>query len=126
MEVSIGTTPVLRSGNATAENRAAIDMASYQRVQPALSVVVPTRNEAENIKPLVVRLEQALSGISLEIIFVDDSDDGTVAAIEALQTQTSSRIELIHRQPDQRTNGLSGAVVEGLRAAEAPWVCVMD
>src|SRR6266498_3614961 len=130
MEVSIGTTSVARSGDVTAKDRAAMHMtsaaASYQLVQPALSVVLPTRNEAENIEPLVRRLEQALSGISLEIVFVDDSDDGTVAAIEAVQSQTRSSIKLIHRQPGRRTNGLSGAVVEGLRAAEAPWVCVMD
>jgi len=42
-----------------------------------LSVVVPTRNERENIGLLIQRLEAALSDLPCELIFVDDSDDGT-------------------------------------------------
>jgi putative flippase GtrA len=62
----------------------------------------------------------------MEIIFVDDSDDGTVAAIERVQAQGICDVKLIHRPSDRRENGLSGAVVEGLRSARSNWVCVMD
>lgn len=93
---------------------------------PGLSIVVPTRNEAGNIATLVERLEQALPDTSLEILFVDDSDDDTVAMIEAVREQARSDIKLIHRPAGQRDGGLGGAVVAGLRMAEASWVCVMD
>src|SRR6266567_2251619 len=46
--------------------------------QPAtydLTVVIPTRNERDNIMPLLHELQEALDGIRVEIIFVDDSDD---------------------------------------------------
>ena len=43
---------------------------------PAVSVVVPTRNEADNVAELVRRLERAVPGLPMEIIFVDDSTDG--------------------------------------------------
>jgi hypothetical protein len=45
-----------------------------------LSVVVPTRNERENTGLLIQRLEAALSDLPCELIFVDDSDDGTPQA----------------------------------------------
>ena len=53
------------------------------RPTPAVSVVVPTRAEAENVGALVARLERVLPDLPLEIIFVDDSDDDTPDAIRA-------------------------------------------
>jgi len=62
----------------------------------------------------------------MEIIFVDDSTDDTPDAIEALRGHYRPETILIHRPEQQRGDGLGGAVVRGLRAARAPWVCVMD
>lgn len=45
--------------------------------QFALSMIIPTRNEAGNIKPLLDRIGQATRGISTEVVFVDDSTDNT-------------------------------------------------
>ena len=42
-----------------------------------LSVLVPTRNEADNVAPLVERLERCLLDTGCEVVFVDDSDDDT-------------------------------------------------
>ena len=45
-----------------------------------LSVVVPVRNEAENIRPLIAEIDAAIEplGIAYEIVYVDDgSDDET-------------------------------------------------
>ena len=45
---------------------------------PAVSVIVPVRNEAENIAPLVAEIAAALAGRSFEVIYVNDgSTDGT-------------------------------------------------
>ena len=61
-------------------------MASYRRSslelepvepEPLLTVVVPTKNERENVPHVVERLEAALPTVPLEIVFVDDSNDGT-------------------------------------------------
>jgi dolichol-phosphate mannosyltransferase len=92
-----------------------------------LSVIVPTRNESGNVKLLLDRLAQALKDTPLEVIFVDDSSDDTPQVIQAhAQDYSCLEIKLIHREADQRTGGLSGAVVEGMRHAQSPWVCVMD
>ena len=50
---------------------------------PAVSVVVPVRNEAENIAPLVAEIAAALAGRAFEVIYVNDgSTDGTEAELE--------------------------------------------
>ena len=74
--------------------------------------------------PLVARLERVLPDLPVEIIFVDDSDDETPDAIRSIDS--SRAVYLIHRRPEHRDGGLGGAVVAGIRAARAPFVCVMD
>jgi len=92
---------------------------------PVVSVVVPTRNERGNIRPLVDRLARVLPDHPIEIVFVDDSEDGTDAAIAELRRDDVD-IRLIHRTGSARWGGLGGAVVDGIRVASASWVCVMD
>jgi glycosyltransferase involved in cell wall biosynthesis len=91
-----------------------------------LSIVTPTRNEAKNVVALVRSLEAALPDVRKEIIFVDDSDDETPAMVQRVRLQAQCEVILLHRPPGQRSDGLGGAVVMGLRAARAPYVCVMD
>jgi dolichol-phosphate mannosyltransferase len=91
--------------------------------QLALSVVIPTRNEAENIPELVLRLNQRLD-VPAELVFVDDSSDHTPEVIAAAAGWSQLPVRLLHRpRPD---GGLGGAVVLGLREAQAPWAVVMD
>ncbi|HMM42480.1 MAG TPA: glycosyltransferase [Thermomicrobiales bacterium] len=91
----------------------------------AVSVIVPTRNEAGNVAALVRRLEHALPSVA-EVIFVDDSDDDTPAAIAAERDRARMPVRLLHRAPGERQGGLGGAVVLGLREARYEWACVMD
>ncbi|HEX8990497.1 MAG TPA: glycosyltransferase family 2 protein [Anaerolineales bacterium] len=97
-----------------------------------LSVIVPTRNEAGNIETLLERIQNAFagasfSGTSIEVIFVDDSTDDTPQVVETAAGHFPNlHIQLIHRAPEQRADGLGGAVVTGLAAAISPYACVMD
>ena len=95
-------------------------------VTGAVSLVVPTRNEAGNISELLVRLGRLPAGVLGEVIFVDDSDDDTPAAIAYLAPSVDFPVSVIHREPGDRIGGLSGAVVEGFRRARGPWLGVMD
>jgi glycosyltransferase involved in cell wall biosynthesis len=92
----------------------------------SLSVIIPTRNEAGNIIPLLSRIGRAVAGISTEVIFVDDSSDDTAEVIRNSISNSRMQVNLIVRPPGQRLGGLGGAVVEGLRAAHGTWACVMD
>lgn len=95
---------------------------------PLVCVIVPTRNEGVNVRPLVTRIANAQRGVPTEVIFVDDSDDETPAVVEELieELASSITIRLLHRPEGTRRGGLGGAVLEGFRVARAPWVCVMD
>ena len=94
------------------------------RMAIVLSVVVPTRNERENIGPLIQRLEAALSDQPCELIFVDDSDDETPGAIRGLRSSLPVRV--IERQGEERRGGLATAVVAGIERARGEYVCVLD
>jgi dolichol-phosphate mannosyltransferase len=92
---------------------------------PVVSVVIPTRNEANNIQPLVGRVTTALAVTPFEICFVDDSDDSTGDLLLDL-AQSNPSIRCVLRQGADRKGGLSTAVVAGLRMARGRYVCVMD
>ena len=89
-------------------------------------MLVPTRNEAGNVGPLVARLGPVLAGLGGEVLFVDDSDDHTPAAVAAAASAAAVPVRLLHRARAERTGGLGGAVQEGLAAATARWTVVMD
>jgi glycosyltransferase involved in cell wall biosynthesis len=88
-----------------------------------VSVVIPTYNERQNVAPLLARLRDALAGIESEIIFVDDSDDGTPA--EILRHKMPG-VSVVHRERGERAGGLSTAVLRGIAAATGRYVCIMD
>lgn len=103
------------------------DQTRLSDAAPALSVVIPTRNEAGNVLPLLSHLQEALKEVPAEVIFVDDSTDDTPAIVNSAVDQFGSlQVRLLHREPDQRTGGLGGAVTLGLQNARAEYACVMD
>jgi hypothetical protein len=102
----------------------------FEQAHYNLSVVTPTRNECDNIVPLLNILKAALDGISVEVIFVDDSDDDTPVVVQAAISHLDStqfHIRLEHRSegPD-RAGGLATAVDRGLKLAQAKYVAVID
>lgn len=90
---------------------------------PALSIIIPTFNEVDNIRPLVGRLHETLVGIEWEVIFVDDdSADHTIDIIRRISLQ-DRRVRGIRRV---NRRGLAGACLEGILSSSAPIVAVMD
>ena len=88
-----------------------------------LTVVVPCRNEAENVPVMVERLDQALAGVAWEVVFVDDdSPDGTADVAKAI-AERDPRVRCIRRVGRR---GLASACVEGMLASAAPFVAVID
>ncbi|HEX7170333.1 MAG TPA: glycosyltransferase, partial [Rubrobacter sp.] len=62
-----------------------------------LTLVVPTRNEAENIPKLVRELRESLSDLDYRVVFVDDSTDGTPGVIQDLARE-DWRVRLVRRE----------------------------
>ncbi len=88
-----------------------------------LTVVVPTFNERDNVTVLVRKLDAALAGIAWEVVFVDDnSPDGTWQVLRDL-AQRDPRVRCLRRIGRR---GLSGACIEGILSAAAPYAAVID
>ncbi|MGC9210477.1 MAG: glycosyltransferase [Acidilobus sp.] len=90
---------------------------------PLLTVVVPTYNEAGNVRPLYDRLRRSLEGLDYEILFIDDdSPDGTAKVVESLAA-VDRRVRLIVRKG---VRGLGTAIIDGIKASRGKYVVVMD
>ncbi len=91
---------------------------------PAVSVVVPVRNEAGNIEPLVEEIAQALAGQwPFEVVYVNDgSNDGTESELKRLMAQYPWLRHIRHKQ----SCGQSAAVRSGVAAARAPLIVTLD
>jgi dolichol-phosphate mannosyltransferase len=90
---------------------------------PLLSVVIPVRNEAPNIAPLVAEIEAALVGVAHEIVYVDDgSTDHTPEALRAARDGGAPVRALRHRV----SCGQSAAIITGVKAARGAWIATLD
>lgn len=86
---------------------------------PAVSVVVPLFNEAENVPLLQSELAAALTGLDYEIIFVDDgSSDQTVKQIAVGPSVRVLSFE--------RNAGQSAAMFAGLQTARGATCVLID
>jgi len=89
-----------------------------------ISIVIPVRNEAANIAPLVREIRAALDGrLDYEIVYVDDgSADSTAAELRALKAAFPRLRALRHA----RRAGQSAAIRTGVKAARSPWIATLD
>jgi dolichol-phosphate mannosyltransferase len=99
------------------------DANTHRVAAPAVSVVVPVRNEAGNVAPLVAEIAAALAGRAFEIIYVNDgSADATEAELIALMRERPYLRQVKHRV----SCGQSSAVRTGVSAARAPLCVTLD
>jgi glycosyltransferase involved in cell wall biosynthesis len=89
-----------------------------------LSVVIPVRNEAPNVVPLVREIAAALDGtLDYEIIYVDDGSEDETAAVVSALAREAPRLRLVRHR---RSFGQSTAIRTGVKAARAPWIATLD
>ncbi len=91
---------------------------------PFISVVIPVRNEAGNIGPLLAEIEAACTPLGpFEAIVVDDgSTDGTAAVLAGIAAESPWLVRLTHAQ----SCGQSAAVRTGARRARATLLATLD
>ncbi|WP_257164870.1 glycosyltransferase family 2 protein [Bradyrhizobium sp. SRS-191] len=90
----------------------------------AVSIVVPVRNEAGNITPLITEIAAALDGLwPYEIIYVNDgsTDDTAQRLADEMARRPNLRV-LRH----EKSSGQSAAVRSGIRAARGGMVATLD
>ncbi len=91
---------------------------------PDVAVVVPVRDEAANVGPLVAEIAAALRGTeSFETVFVDDgSGDGTAGALVDLAAEHPELCTVTHAE----SCGQSAAIWSGVEAARGALIVTMD
>ena len=96
-------------------------MVSYLK----LSIVIPAKNERENVAPLINEITAVLKQIvEFEIVYVDDgSDDGTFAELLKLKEHDYHYLQAIKHK---YSVGQSTAILTGVRAATGDLIVTMD
>ena len=93
-------------------------------MRTAVTIIVPTFNERENIAELIARAATALTGRDAEILVIDDSTDDTADEVERVSAGAGLPVRVISRP--ENIGGLSGAVALGLAEAAGDICIVMD
>src|SRR5882757_7509410 len=81
-----------------AQTTVSVDLPSFDTAEVAVSIVVPVRNEAENVAPLIAEIAAALDGRwNYEIIYVNDgSTDATPMRLAAIMNERTNLRQIRH------------------------------
>jgi dolichol-phosphate mannosyltransferase len=101
-----------------------LDLPASDPSAVTVSIVVPVRNEAENISPLIAEIAAALEGRSnYEIIYVNDGSTDATAERLAAEIKRHGNLRQIRHAVSA---GQSAAVRSGVRAARGAIVATLD
>lgn len=89
-----------------------------------LSVLIPAKNEAENLPALLAEIRNALQGERYEVLVVDDgSSDPTLVVLQQLRTQGFAQLRILHHE---RSLGQSTSLWHAAQAARGRWLATLD
>ena len=97
-------------------------MAASGRDPALFTVILPTRNEVQNIRGMVDSLLDLYPGINV-LVVDDNSIDGTVEEVQDL-ARSHPTVKLVVRDPQDR--GLTASLMDGIVAVETEHFIVMD
>jgi glycosyltransferase involved in cell wall biosynthesis len=95
------------------------------RLAPEVSLILPVKDEAENLRPLHAKIDDALAslGHTAEIIYVDDgSTDGSLEVLREL-ARLDPRVRVVALR---RNYGQTAAMAAGIDAARGDVLIPMD
>ncbi|MBM3284990.1 MAG: glycosyltransferase [Candidatus Aminicenantes bacterium] len=89
---------------------------------PAISIILPTYNERENIGPLIEQIYQVMGEEAEVVVVDDDSPDGTWAVVKEMAAAHPT-LTLIRRKEER---GLVSALRKGIARSSADVVAWLD
>lgn len=90
-------------------------------MNPDLTILIPVRDEEENVKIISNKIESEISNSNYELLFVNDySQDNTLSVIEELQLK-NNKIRYVNNQK----KGLGGAITLGIDNSKGKYLCIM-
>jgi len=93
--------------------------------QPEISIVIPAKNEIDNLRPLIGEIRAAMDGqFDYELIYVDDgSTDATFATLQAIRNEGFDQLSVVRHAV---SSGQSLAILSGAWIARGEWLVVLD
>ena len=91
---------------------------------PEISIIVPVRDEAGNIAPLIAELATAFQGRAIEVIYINDASTDTTAA--ELTAATTKKYPFLRVITHQHHLGQSAALRTGILGARAALIATID
>ncbi len=91
---------------------------------PQYSVVVPVRNEADNIAPLIAEIQAAMAAYApFEIVYVDDGSDDATPDVLGAEAKACPELRVVRHA---RPAGQSAAIITGVAKAQAATIITLD
>jgi glycosyltransferase involved in cell wall biosynthesis len=91
---------------------------------PRVSIIVPVRNEAQNVLPLLEEIERACTPLApYEVVYVDDGSRDATPAELSLARASRPWLRILRHET---SCGQSAAIRTGVLAARAPSVVTLD
>lgn len=89
-----------------------------------LSVLIPARNEADNLPSLLGEIRVALAAHAYEVLVVDDgSSDQTLAVLQRLRAEGFSQLRILQHE---HSLGQSTSLWHAAQAARGRWLATLD
>lgn len=89
-----------------------------------VSVLIPAKNEANNLKPLIEEVRAALADEAYEIIVVDDgSTDATLHELRQIKNSGLSTLRILRHE---RSLGQSTSLYHAALVAKGQWLATLD
>ena len=86
-----------------------------------LSILIPLRDESDNLDNIVGRFDQNLQSINYEVIFVNDfSSDNTLQKAKTISSKKKN-----YKVYDNQKKGLGGALNLGIEKTQGEYTCIM-
>ena len=86
-----------------------------------LSILIPVRNEEENVNIISKEIEKKIENKNYEIVFINDfSEDNTIKELTKLN-KLNEKIKFF----DNQKKGLGGAIDMGIQKSQGKYVCIM-
>ncbi|WP_252089277.1 glycosyltransferase [Pseudomonas sp. MWU13-3659] len=89
-----------------------------------LSVLIPAKNEVDNLPSLLAEIRTALANERYEVLVVDDgSSDQTLAMLQQLKTEGFQQLRILRHE---RSLGQSTSIWHAAQAAHGRWLATLD
>ena len=86
-----------------------------------LTIIIPVRNEAENVEKTFNIIKNSKLNFSYEVLFINDfSEDQTYGKIKNLE-KNNTEVKVC----DNSRKGLGGAITTGIEEAKGDYTCIM-